>query len=727
MKSLGFSLTLSLCFFTFSACVDEHDNLMKELNDPSPVKRAGAVKSLAKLGDDEAYMLVSRSLDDSSVVVRIAAVQALGKFAKRDTTAAITRASMDNDPEVRLAVVKELARRKGDLPRKLLLKMLDRGEDNREVRKELLNTLEKLGWQGARLAGELSESRMNEARKKFSEGTLKERIEAIKQAARSVNPGGIDLVLEGLKYDDTDVVISAIHSLDGRGGGRALRALQLLVVNGNRGIRKEVVDALGKYGKKGLSILEDALRDVDPRIRIAALDSFEKNRQKPQEHLLCKLLADEDKAVALKAASMLGNSAKCDLSHLLQSLRGDDLQSARDALDILANIGGDSVQEAIRKTISSKCKLDELSLHFALVMSGQKDKGLEEFFLREFKSSMDKVRKLNESWIKEELPPLKGADNSEADDKRLSEEQLKALYKKHGLGPVRPDSPRGINDLLAGYREDEENRSKLKLILPVSDGEIKHLAMVLDGLLRLNRQEGIKAVHEILALSDTRILKQVANVLDEQKISEPLNDDELKLFKKALDGADLENEKVLVNWLARTKDQRVVPILLSSIKKRKWKRNAILVDALGELGSKSAVKKLVDLLKGYTSISAAQALAKIGDKSAIDGLKKSLDYAGPAEKMVFMYVLAKLGYKDVLQLVKPDLDDPDPEVRRNAVVILGQLGGEDAIEAVKGLRYDLDRFVRQEVKKVIEKDVTGVKSDVRQEKTDQRRSGEPSP
>ncbi len=728
MKFATLSFTASICLLLVSACVDEHESLMKELQSASPVKRAGAVKSLAKLGDDEAYMLVSRSLDDSSVVVRIAAVQALGVFAKRDTTAAISRASLDNDPEVRLAVVKELTKRGDQTSRELLLKMLIRGETDRSVRKELIQSLKKMGWEGERLAGEMSESLLASDRDKFSKGTMIERVRAIKQAARSINPGGIDLVLDGLNDKDPDVVIAAVRSLDGRGGSRALRALQLLIVNGHKGVRSAVVHALGKYGKPGLEILSDALRDTDPDIRLHAIETFKKNKGTPDERIVCRLLFDEEKAVAMAAASMLTNPKKCDLSKLFQGLIGKDVHVAKDSLDVLSKVGGAGATKAIEVALESGCTLDKLTLHLALVRRAGNAKKSLRYFKREFDKLFDEITKYQVSWIKNKLPPLIVADESDEAKGRLSEEKLKALYKAHGLGPVRPNSPRGISDLLAGHGEEEKDTSNVKLILPVSDEQLDKLAMALEGLIRTDKKEGISAVHKIMALASTRFFMMVARVLDECREAVALNDDELKIMERVLDEADSSQAEILVKWLVRTKDRRVVPVLLSAIKKSKWKKNIVIIDGLGTLRDKAAVGKLVEMLEGYSSISAAQALAKIGDKSAIDGLKKALKYAGPAEEMVFMYVLAQLGYNDVLSMVEPDLDDPNPEVRRNAVVILGELGGQKAVQAVKKLRYDLDRFVRKETQRVIEEqDATGVKSDVRQEKTVEGRSSDPAP
>ena len=700
------------------ACSDEHEQLMKELNHQAPVRRAGAVASLAKLGDDEAYMLVSRSLQDRSAIVRIAAVRSLAAFEGRETLAGVIRVSRDLDPEVRQAAVLALSARKGKRIDDALLQMLLRGEPVSQVRKAIYKALEERELSGEGLATRMAESQMARAREQLANGQPSDRARVVRMAGRSIHSDGVDLVMEGLADRDQDVVLSALGALHGRGAKPAMRQLQLLLADQVESIRLSTVQALAAFGEDGLTLLEAALRDPEAKVRLAVLGAFQEAKAAPDGALLCKLLGDSDPAVALTAAGLHGGdddggAGACDLGPISALLKADNPMDRRKAMAVLSALGGEKAVLALELALKDVVEQDRLSLSAALARAGSKRPDVARHLQSAFDDALSEIDLLAEGWVSGKLP-ARGSGSSEpspfdgnSERTRLSEEELSRLYKKHGLGPANPDSPRGINDILAGFEEPDPQKLDPRLFGPVSTDMVDRISMALDGLLYADPQKAGAAVGRALALKSSAAQARVAQVLLTHGVTVELSDQMLTNLASAVAVADVAQTRALADWVSRSKDPRLVALLIGASEKSDWEKRLPLIDALGRIGGSEAIKALTGMLRGYSAISAARALAKIGDKQAIEPLRLALKQAGPAEEMEILLALAKLGSKAEVPRLVAKLDDSNPDLRLFAVQVLGEVGPGQGLDALEGLRYDLDRLVRAEVKRVLVESNTG--------------------
>jgi hypothetical protein len=365
----------------------------------------------------------------------------------------------------------------------------------------------------------------------------------------------------------------------------------------------------------------------------------------------------------------------------------------------------------------------------ALARAGARRPEIGRTLRQEFNRALDQIEQLEVGWVTGKLPAAgQGADpDLSAEDKsRLSDEELKKLYEKHGLGPVNEDSPRGVRDILAGFEDADADRDTGSLFEAVSPELIDVVSMCLDGLLQLQPELAGDAVGRALAARSPLLIARVAQILAAHNVTVELSQALLDSLQAALEQAEVREASELLGWLAKSRDGRLVPVLVRALEQADFEKKVALIEALGRFRDASAVAALSAQLKGYSAIPAARALAAIGDRAAIEPLRQAIGNAGPAEELEIELALARLGDRELVSRMIEKLDDSSPEVRRAAVRVLGQLGGREELDAIEGLRYDLDRLVRKEVQLVLEADKTGDEADGGPKTGTQGRSGQPA-
>lgn len=720
-----------------AACSDERAALLAEYKDPSPVKRSGAIRSLARFKDDEAYMLVSRALEDRSAIVRIAAVWSLHEFRGRDTLASIQRAGQDLDPEVREAVVRVLGRREDAAATQSLIQMLARGETHAGVRQLLFETLGARGLGGEQLNREMAEGQLASLQRRLVEGTVQERIQVMREAGRSVHAGAVELLLQGIEQEDGEVVQAAIGALAGRGGAEALRRLQLLLADPMHGLRLAAVSALGDYGPDGLRLLTSALRDQDGEIRLVALEQLLARAYPLEPGEACGLLLDADVRVAVAAARHLGSRGQgCPLEGLRSALsEAGDEAGRRRLLGVLGLLGGPAVvellaaEQAARKQPATPFELA------ARARAGDRRPELRRELEQAFERTVDEAERFLVSWpgkrlaagvdLATGLAPGGGEavlaeehdqDHAAAEDaadppeeeapgtrrEKLSDDEMKELYARHGLGDVRADSPRGISDILSDFPQKGKRVRSERLFPPVQEADLADLALVVEALAGFSPERTEAAVERVLRLRQVRATADLARVLVGLPQPVRLSEAGLTALRASLRAAGAREAEPMTELLVRVRPPGVVASLSAELAAADWEKREVLIGALGALGDREAIGHLTGLLKGYSAISAARALADIGDASASAALREALGQAGPVEEMELLMALARLGDDAELARVKEKLNAPEPDLRRAAVRILRVSASPEARAAVESLRHDLDRLVREEVKLVLE-------------------------
>jgi HEAT repeat protein len=689
----GILVALLVC-----GCADSRDELLKELMSSSPVKRAGALRILAQEGDEEAYLLVSQALEDQSAVVRIAAVRALAIFRGRDTTAALVRATRDADPEVREAAVACLAARRGEAVRHALVNMLLRAERSPRVRRQIYQALEAAGLSGRKLAEEMASRQMEMIRQEWKTSRGSRRAQLVRLAGRSVHPDAMRVVLEGLADKNVDVVLSALSVLDGRGGKAALRQLLMLASDQSVRIRLKAVQALRHYGRDGLAVLGGVLRDLNSDVRLQALKQLGQVESDLSPEMLCPLLLDTQAEVLVEAARLIrAKGVRCDLSPLAGRLADpEDEKCYSAAIRALSILGG----EPALKILSAQMKKQPASLRpvLAAAMAHAGDRGakLRALLEKELRRMLEQFKLRGQGWVTGKLPPRKQPQEEPVDHTRLSEEELKKLYEKHGLPPAGKDAPRGISDILEKYQEPSGPAPAREIFEAVTLKDVEVFTDLLQGLAEMDLASAASVAGEALGLRHPELAGRVARLALDNQMALDLEEELIGRLGELMLPAGERDAGAIADLLATTKRLRAVEVLSASLAAMPWEKREHAISALGRLGFREGIEPLVSRLKGYSAASAARALGEIGDPAAVEPLREALKSAGPSAEMDIFLALSKLGFQDIVPMLSERLGNPDPEVRRAAVRILGILGGAEARSALEAVRFDLDRLVRVE-------------------------------
>jgi len=534
-------------------------------------------------------------------------------------------------------------------------------------------------------------------------------------------------------------VQAAVNALDGRGGTEALRRLQLLLADPMQGIRAAAVRALAKYGSGGLALVEGALRDADGEVRLAALEALAAARHEPALAAACALLVDEDPRVAVAAARGLApRAAGCDLAPLGVALAAaDDEADARRLVGVLGVLGGTAAVALLEGDQQRRKPASPGFWLAARVRAGD----LREALTREVEAALarclDDAERLLVSWPGEKLGPgaelavparLPGdgdGDEGEGEGEAekpagqgepagsarpdvpprpttLGDQELEALYKKHKLGDVRAASPRGITDLLGAFPEQEGRPPDGRLFPPVTDADLADLALLVEALATLAPSKVAPAAERVVALGQRGATAALARALLGAAEAFQPSEAGLAALARTLAEADAAEAAPIAQLVARARQKAGLRVLTAALEPAGWEKREALIEALGRMGDREAVGALTGMLKGYSAIAAARALAELGDPEAAAPLRQALGQAGPVEEMEILMALARLGDRGELARLLERLDSPDADMRRAALRVLGAIGTPEAREAAKGLRYDLDRLVREEVQLITE-------------------------
>ncbi len=696
---------LATLVLTFTGCSKNGDDWLNELNNPSPVRRAGGVRVLWKRGDDQAYALANKALADRSSIVRVAAVRALADFKTRDTTIALVRAARDADPEVRLVAVQKLGEREVPAAAKALIDMLVRGEPNQKVRMQVRTELGKRGLSGAQLADKLASEQVNRIRKLYADALPAQRARLVREAGYSASAEGLGIVLEALSDSDAAVTLAALSVLDGRGGQKALKRLIALAADDSDKVRLAAVRALEKFGKQGAAIIGGALRDVDAGIRLEALTRLAAMGAKIDAEVACPLLREGNLEMGVEIARLLrSKSVDCPVEDLEKALGGHDSSGYLRALKILSALGGEKARQALRKALVKSSGTQKIGLAVALARAGGKDAGLGRLLESALLSAIEKLELAAVSWVHGKIPPGKKEAEPEVKKNRLSEEELKKLMKDHGLEPPGPGSPRGVSDILARYADDSAGALDVKLFSPEDSRTCALLTDSMDALLLVDPAKARKLVTRCLAFSMPRIVGKLAKVLTDRGYKLDLDADMIDHLADLLKRADSDSGAAIAELLGDSAKPEAAQAIASALTGASFEKRDKLIDVLGRMRMKEVIPSLLPLLNGYSAGSVARALSQIGDTEVVEPLKKALSNVGLSAELELLMALAVLGANDITANLDAKIEDNDPLVRLAAVRIFAAMGEPYVHQHLAQARYDPDRRVRAEAERYLAAD-----------------------
>lgn len=121
------------------------------------------------------------------------------------------------------------------------------------------------------------------------------------------------------------------------------------------------------------------------------------------------------------------------------------------------------------------------------------------------------------------------------------------------------------------------------------------------------------------------------------------------------------------------------------------------IAALGDLGSRSAVRCLVDMLHRDDATfhrDVVIALRKIRPDRALIALLGLLQSRDPIIREEAAHALGEIGDRQAVRRLRDLLDDDNADVRQEAVLALGKLGGREVLDALERALSDGDPRVR---------------------------------
>lgn len=239
-----------------------------------------------------------------------------------------------------------------------------------------------------------------------------------------------------------------------------------------------------------------------------------------------------------------------------------------------------------------------------------------------------------------------------------------------------PGGCRWLVDVLANVQDDEATRLLIEL-LDHHDASIRHRAA--DGI----------ASHR-----STLDARQLVRDLTAPLVRGLEHPDPLKALRALHRIAD----PALEPDLGRDAARRAERALINSV--RHEKRRTVRGDAiaaLGELGSRPAVRCLVDMLNRDDQEfhrDVVIALRKIQPDRAFLALVSLLQSRDPIVREEAAAALGEIGDPKAVKRIRDLVEDDDPDVRQEAVLALGKLGGSEVLQALERALSDPDAAVR---------------------------------
>ncbi len=235
---------------------------------------------------------------------------------------------------------------------------------------------------------------------------------------------------------------------------------------------------------------------------------------------------------------------------------------------------------------------------------------------------------------------------------------------------------RWLVDVLAEVEDDESTRLLLRLL--------DHP----DFSIRQRAADGIAAHRASLELSD--FIRHLARPLV-KGLAHPDPHQVVRALHRIADPALLPD-------FGRNTARRAERVLINCVR-HEWRSSVRgdAVAALGEIGSRAAVRCLVDMLSREDESfhrDVVIALRKIRPENALIALLGLLQSKDPIIREEAANALGAIGDAKAVKRLRLLLEDEDKDVRQEAVLALGKLGGREVLIALEKALDDPDPMVR---------------------------------
>ncbi|MCX8032151.1 MAG: HEAT repeat domain-containing protein [Thermoleophilia bacterium] len=151
----------------------------------------------------------------------------------------------------------------------------------------------------------------------------------------------------------------------------------------------------------------------------------------------------------------------------------------------------------------------------------------------------------------------------------------------------------------------------------------------------------------------------------------------------------------VISRLSRT-GGRLLSLIRDQVRHENEEVRRAAVVALGRLGDTGGVETLLTVLTSDPALAAvaADSLAKIGDRSAFEGLYSQIGHADADVREAVIGAINSLGHPETEERVRASLEDANPVVRESAVRIAGYFGFTTLVPLLLARTEDPEDFVR---------------------------------
>ncbi|MDY7048301.1 MAG: HEAT repeat domain-containing protein [Microcystis panniformis WG22] len=161
-----------------------------------------------------------------------------------------------------------------------------------------------------------------------------------------------------------------------------------------------------------------------------------------------------------------------------------------------------------------------------------------------------------------------------------------------------------------------------------------------------------------------------------------------------------------VELLGLTKSNQVVNELNQALKDSDWGVRWKAAEALGEIGTETAIPGLLKALEdsdGFVRVRASEALAKIASETAIPELLKALEHSNKDVRGNAAFALGKIGSETAIAGLIKALKDSNRNVREKAAAALDKISPETAIAGLLKALEHSNRNVRGKAAAALDK------------------------
>jgi HEAT repeat protein len=157
-------------------------------------------------------------------------------------------------------------------------------------------------------------------------------------------------------------------------------------------------------------------------------------------------------------------------------------------------------------------------------------------------------------------------------------------------------------------------------------------------------------------------------------------------------GRPAELRVVCVDILGEIKDDRAVPVIISTLTENRMTMRYNAARALGNIGDKKAAPALIKLLddkEWQVRFYAVEALGKIGDKSAVNPIADIMTKDANKEvRLAAIKSLDQVDGKNQYKSVIECFSDPEPNIRSYAVELSAKWNIEEALPLITSMLKD---------------------------------------